>query len=129
MMESKNENALSYYQSLKYITDQDGLKTIILGFERVSKRYDYNDLSWLWDIEFEILNDKKIDKVICIGNFKWDIATRLTYAGISEDKMILLNNMDNLLEITKEKTKGEIFTMVCIDMTQSLRDLFKEEKA
>ena len=37
MLESKNENALSYYQSLEYITNIDNKKTIILGFESQAK--------------------------------------------------------------------------------------------
>ena len=44
MLESKNENALSYYQSMKYITDAKGTKTVILGFDNVSRRYKFNDI-------------------------------------------------------------------------------------
>ena len=128
MLESKNENALSYYQSLRYITNQNGTKTVILGFDNVSRRYKFNDLSWLWDVEFEILNDNQIDKIICLGKFKYDVATRLSYAGISDDKIILINDINDLLKITKENSKGEIFTMVCFDMTASIKSLIKESR-
>lgn len=127
MLESKNENNLSYYQSIKYIVSKKGIKTIILGFDNVSRRYKYNDLSWLWDVDFEKLNDKSIDKIIVIGRFRYDVATRLDLAGIKKDKMILVDDFNNLLNIVKT-TKGELYTMVCFDMTANILNLIKEEK-
>ena len=126
MLESKNENNLSYYQSIKYITSQKGTKTIILGFDNVSRRYKFNDLSWLWDVNFEMLNDENIDKILVIGRFRYDVATRLDLAGIDENKMILVDDFNNLLNIVKT-TKGELYTMVCFDMTANILNLIKEE--
>lgn len=128
MLESKNENSLSYYQSLKYINLKNGKKTVVLGFENVSRRYKFNDLSWLYDVSFELLNDKNIDKIVCIGRFKYDIATRLSYANIDNNKLILVDNIDNLINIIKKDTKGDIYTMVCFDMSDKIRSLLKEEK-
>lgn len=126
MLESKNENNLSYYQSIKYITSREGTKTIILGFDNVSRRYKYNDLSWLYDVDFEMLNDKNIDKILVIGRFRYDVATRLEMAGIDDNKMILVDDFKNLLNIVKT-TKGELYTMVCFDMTSNILNLIKEE--
>ncbi|UKI28488.1 MAG: DUF1727 domain-containing protein [Clostridium sp.] len=53
MLESKNENNLSYVQSLNYINNHKGPKTIIMGFDNVSRRYKYNDISWLYDVDFK----------------------------------------------------------------------------
>ena len=128
MLESKNENNLSYYQSIKYITSRKGVKTVILGFDNVSRRYKFNDLSWLYDVNFELLNDKKIDKIIVIGRFRYDVATRLEMAGIDDNKMILVHDFHNLLDVIKNKTQGELYTMVCFDMTANILDLVKEEE-
>lgn len=128
MLESKNENALSYYQSLRYIVNEPGKKVVILGFDNVSRRYKYNDLSWLWDVEFELLNDESIEKIILIGRFKWDCYTRLNYAKIKQDKIILIEKMENLMATIKEKTEGDIYTMVCFDMTEIIKKLILEEE-
>lgn len=128
MLESKNENALSYYQSLKYIVNAEGKKVVILGFDNVSRRYKYNDLSWLWDVEFELLNDESIEKVILIGRFKWDVRVRLLYAKIREEKIIMLDDLNDLTHVLKSETKGNIYTMVCFDMTEILLNKFKEDK-
>ena len=90
MLVSKNENNLSYKQSLDYILHQDGDKTIILGFDSSSRRYKENDISWIWDIDFEELADSSIKNIILIGKFCNDMMLRMNYAGISKEKLILV---------------------------------------
>lgn len=126
-LESKNENNLSYYQSIKFITDQPGKKTVIIGFDNVSRRHPYNDLSWLWDIKFELLNDKNISRIFCIGRFRYDVFTRLTFAGIPESKIILIDNLEEIPEFLKEKSIGDIYTMACFDMTAIITKLLEED--
>lgn len=127
MLESKNENNLSYYQSIKYIVSSSGKKTVILGFDNVSRRYKFNDLSWLWDVEFELLNDKNIDKILIIGRFKYDVATRLAYTSIDPNKIILVDDVKEVLNVVKNKTTGTIYTMVCFDMTGIIKNLIEGE--
>lgn len=126
MIESKNENALSYLQSLNYIRGQKGQKTVVMGFENVSRRYRFNDLSWLWDVDFELLKDDSIATIFCIGRFKYDVATRLDYAGIPKEKIVLVEDIQNLIEDIRNKSEGDIYTMVCFDMTGIITGLLKE---
>ena len=126
MLESKNENALSYYQSLRYILNQEGKKCVIMGFDNVSRRYKFNDLSWLWDVEFELLNNEDIEKIILIGRFKWDVRVRLSYAKIKSDKIYMLDDLNDIVPTIKKETTGNIYTMVCFDMTEILLNKFKE---
>lgn len=128
MLETKNENNLSYYQSIKFIKNQSGKKTIILGFDNVSRRYQFNDLSWLWDVEFELLNDKNIDKIFCIGKFRYDVITRLEFANIDKDKIILIDNLNSLIKKVKETSVGDIYTMVCFDMTENILKLIEDDE-
>ena len=52
---------------------------------------------------------------------------RMEYAGINEDKIILVENLDNLSETIKTKTTGKIFSMVCFDKEIQLKKIIKEE--
>lgn len=128
MLESKNENALSYFQSLQYIVNEPDQKVVILGFNNVSRRYKFNDLSWLWDVDFELLNNETIEKIIIIGRFKWDVYVRLIYAKIKNEKMILIDDLKDLLPKIKSETKGNIYSMVCFDMTEIIKNLIKEDE-
>ena len=128
MIESKNENNLSYYETLRYINQVKKKKTVILGFDKVSRRYKLNDLSWLYDVSFELLNDSNIDKIFIIGKFRFDILTRLKYALIPDDKLILIDNIDTLFDRVKNESVGDIYTMVCFDMTLVLKQKLMEAK-
>ena len=127
MLVSKNENNLSYKQSLDYLMHQKGDKTIILGFDNSSRRYTENDISWIWDIDFEELNDDSIKNIILIGRFCNDLYLRMKYAGIKEDKLILVEDIKDLSNIIKTKTTGKIFSMVCFDKEIELNKIIKEE--
>lgn len=127
MLASKNENNLSYKQSLDYILHQKGNKTIILGFDTSSRRYKENDISWIYDIDFESLNDSSIKNIVLIGKFCYDMHLRMQYAKINEDKIILVEDINNLKEILKTKTKGNIYSMVCFDKEIQLKNIIKEE--
>ena len=128
MLETKNENNLSYWQSIRFIKNQTGKKTVILGFDNVSRRYQFNDLSWLWDVEFELLNDKNIDKIFVIGRFRYDVMTRLEFAGIDEDKIVLIDELDTLIKRVKSESVGDIYTMVCFDMTANIHKLIEDDE-
>ena len=128
MISSKNENNLSYKQSIDYIIHEKGTKTIVLGFDNSSRRYKENDVSWLWDIDFESLKDKNIDKIVVIGRFKYDIMTRLEYAKIEKEKLILIENLETeIIDTLKNKTKGNIYSMVCFDKESELKEILKKE--
>lgn len=124
MIESKNENNLSYIQSLHIINEYKESKTIILGFDNVSRRYRHNDLSWLYDVDFSCLNLKDVERIFCIGRFRFDVAARLINSGLNEDKIILVDDINNIVTLLRENSKGTIFTMVCFDMTEILKNLF-----
>jgi len=123
MLESKNENNLSYYQSLKYINQHPDTKTIILGFDNVSRRYKYNDLSWIYDIDFEMIDTSKVSRIFVIGRFRFDVAARLINAGLDEDKILLVEEIGDIKTLLRENSSGTIFTMVCFDMTEILKKL------
>ena len=127
MLVSKNENNLSYKQSLDYILHKPGDKTIILGFDTSSRRYKENDISWIWDIDFEELNDNSIKNIILIGKFCHDMRLRMEYAGINKDKLLLVEDLTDLPDIIKKKTKGNIYSMVCFDKEIQLKKIIEEE--
>lgn len=124
---SKNETPISYNQSLEYIGKQIGPKTVVIGFDRVSGRYDLKDLSWLWDINFEILNDESINKIICVGNFANDIAVRLKYADIEQTKIITCLSSSEMLTIIKKYAKDKTYCVLYFDVEKMLKKLLKQE--
>ena len=109
ILSGKNENAPSYNQAINFVSRKDEEKTIIFGFEYISLRYPYQDISWLYDIDFELINN--IKSVICIGPFAWDIATRIYLSGVDKDKIIIVNEVDEVYDKLKDTT-GNIYAIL-----------------
>ena len=127
ILTSKNETPISYNQSLAYVHKDPTLKTVVVGFKRVSGRYELKDLSWLWDVNFELLDNESIDKVVCVGPYADELAARIYHAGISEDKILLEPVPENTLKTVKEQTKGTIYATVYFDMAKEMTRLVESE--
>lgn len=123
---SKNETPLSYNQSLEYVKDKKGDKTVAIGFTRISGRYDLKDLSWLYDINFELLNDKSIQKIILIGPFAYDLAVRLKTANIDSKKFLYCLDYKNSLDYCLKHSEGDLYCVLYFDLNYLYIDQLKE---
>ena len=75
-----------------------------------------------------IVNDKNIDKIFVIGRFRYDVMTRLEFAGIDKDKIVLIDELDTLIKKVKKNSVGDIYTMVCFDMTANIHKLIEDDE-
>ncbi|HHW69095.1 MAG TPA: DUF1727 domain-containing protein [Tenericutes bacterium] len=124
---SKNENAVSYNQSIDYILKQPEKKSIVIGFDNVSRRYKLDDLSWLWDVNFEALKNDNVKNIICIGKFAYDIALRLKYANIDSKKIIICTDSNEMVNILLNKSTNKFYSMFCFEIQKNLNKLLKKE--
>ena len=123
VLSNKNENSTSFNQSILYTNRFSGKKTIIVGWKEISRRYEFNDISWLYDINFEILNDENLEKVICVGIQRYDIALRMKYAGISNDKIKIYETLESATDFIKTQTNGDIYAIVNFDYVDPFNKL------
>jgi lipid II isoglutaminyl synthase (glutamine-hydrolysing) len=72
---------------------------------------DGRDVSWLWDVDFEQLapNKNKLKNVVASGLRAWDMSVRYKYAGISQNRIITVEDtaeaLKNALELTEPGSK------------------------
>lgn len=126
IMNCKAENNSTYNLALLYQAMDKKRKTIIIGHREISRRYKHFDVSWLYDIYFELID--KDDYVICAGPNNYDIAVRMKYAGIKKENIIVLDDLDNIKETIEEKTKGNVYAILNFDYVKPFKDKIKEEK-
>ena len=55
---------------------------------------DGKDISWLWDVDFEVLSDcqENFREFVCSGQRAEEMALRLKYAGILESRLTVVGN-------------------------------------
>ncbi|MFE8095198.1 MurT ligase domain-containing protein [Bacillus toyonensis] len=59
---------------------------------------DGKDISWIWDVDYEILANSNVNHIICAGTRAYDLAVRLKYAGISVDRIKVIPNISAAIQ-------------------------------
>lgn len=123
VLNNKNENSTTFNQSLLYVDRMKDEKTIIIGWKEISRRYKFDDLSWLYDIDFELFAKHDINKIVCVGLHRYDIATRIKYSNIDERKIVTFETLDEAVPYIKRKTKGNIYAILNFDYVVPFNNL------
>jgi UDP-N-acetylmuramyl tripeptide synthase len=80
------KNPAGFNEALRTLLAQAGRKTLVIAVnDRIA---DGQDVSWLWDVDFEVLagDAARIDHIVCAGTRAHDLAVRLKYAGLPQDR-------------------------------------------
>ena len=104
------------------------LKTIVIGWWQISRRYEFNDISWLYDIDFEILNTHTLETIICVGPERYDIATRIKLSGIDKSKILTFENIKDACTFLKSNTSHDIYSILNFDYVYPFNKYMKGEK-
>lgn len=124
ILNNKCENAQTYNQSIFYTKCDKSLKTLVIGWKEISRRYNNDDISWLYDIDFELI--KNIDKIIVCGPQRFDIALRFKLAFVAPKKIVVANNTNDLKKALL-KSKGNIYAILNFDYLDIFNEVIKEE--
>ncbi len=67
---------------------------------------DGRDISWIWDADFELLTPV-VRQVTCSGTRAAELALRLKYAGVDEDKLYVEHDLAAALDRALETASAE----------------------
>ena len=74
--------------------EDDGLDLLGILNDRTA---DGRDVSWIWDADFELLTPV-VRRVTCSGTRAAELALRLKYAGVDEDKLYVEHDLSAALD-------------------------------
>ena len=126
VLNNKCENSSTYNQSMLYTFNNKKEKTIVIGWEEISRRYLWDELSWLYDVEFELLKENTHSFIVA-GPQRYDIAVRLKYAGIEEEKIKIQKDLYSAKEDIKN-SKGDIYAILNFDYINDFNRVMEEIK-
>lgn len=126
VLNTKNENSSTFNHALMFLNRNKGLKTVVIGWNVISLRYKYNDLSWLYDIDFEILKKHDIDRIICLGINRYDLATRLKYSGVDPKKIFVYEDLKKAEGSITRRTKGDIYAIINFNYMNDFNKMLNE---
>lgn len=110
---SKHENSVSYDQSLRYIVEQNEPCAVIIIVDAVSRRYSTGEISWLWDIDFELLNAECVEHIYLLGAHAADLETRFSYTNILPEKITAVSDIDAAVNEIAAKKHNKLYTVTC----------------
>ena len=113
LLTSKHENSISYDQSLRVAANYKKDVTAFVMVDAISRKYFTSETSWLWDIDFELLNSPNIKKIVLTGRYASDVAERFLYAGIDFNKVYLEKDIETAVNYLKNNTIGHIYAITC----------------
>ena len=122
VLNNKCEDNITYNQSILFTSNKKSNRTIVIGWKEISRRYKYNDMSWLYDIDFELLNDKYTKEIICVGRDRYDIATRMKYAGFDNKKILVYETLKEA-ERKIKNANTDIYAILNFDYVKPFNDL------
>jgi UDP-N-acetylmuramyl tripeptide synthase len=102
-----SKNPAGFNETLRTAVDLAGSTYLLLGLN--DRRADGTDVSWIWDVDFEMLRGKS-HVVIPSGARAYDLAVRLKYAGVEArpPQTDPARALDDLVAATPEGTTAHV---------------------
>jgi lipid II isoglutaminyl synthase (glutamine-hydrolysing) len=90
------KNPVGFTEVLRTVLGQPGRRTLLIAINDLFA--DGTDVSWLWDVEFERL-EERANVVVCSGLRAEDMAVRLKYAGVEPERIRIETDLRRALEL------------------------------
>ncbi len=86
-MMAKSNNSLPVSLVFDHIRSHEGKKAVILALDDLDEKHSSERIGWIYDTDYEFLNNPDILQVIAVGVRYADHKLRLLLAGIPEEKL------------------------------------------
>jgi lipid II isoglutaminyl synthase (glutamine-hydrolysing) len=101
------KNPAGYNQAIDtVILDKNNLSMAFLLNDNYA---DGRDISWIWDVNFEKLNESPVEDIFIAGVRLYDMACRLKIAGLCPDRFKLGENFEELLQQISDSKSDNIY--------------------
>ncbi len=116
MQMSKDKNALACSRNFDYIRSKPGRKELLVMMNcmGVAKSWSENP-SWMYDTDFEFLNNDDVVCLVCAGPRAYDYRLRLLLAGIPEEKIRLAEDEFAAPELLPLEKGDDVYILYGVD--------------
>ena len=87
-MMAKSNNSLPVSMVFDYIRRKPGKKAVILALDDLDESKSSERIGWIYDTDYEFLNDESIVQILATGVRCWDHQVRLLLAGVPREKLV-----------------------------------------
>jgi UDP-N-acetylmuramyl tripeptide synthase len=120
------KNPVGFGEVLRTILADERERTLIIA---INDNYaDGTDISWLWDVDFEQF-EGRVNVAVCAGTRAEDMAVRLKYALVPQDRIVVENDPRRALsEALHRAAPGEtIYVLPTYTAMLELREVLRQD--
>ncbi len=122
LLTAKHENTTGYDQALELAARRGG--DVLILVDAISRKYFTGETSWLWDINFDLLNTPNIRRIFLAGQYGYDLENRFSYTGVPGDKIYRLDSLSQIAEALG--SENDVYMITCFaDRAKLLANLPK----
>lgn len=128
LLVSKHENSMSYNQSMTVVTQRSIPCTVLVMVNSISRKYYTSETSWLWDVNFDILENDCVHNIVLAGRYVNELKARFTMSAVSAEKIGYVADPEELCQFIKDNTEGEIYAITCFADKEKLMSVISRQK-
>lgn len=125
---SKHENSVAYDTNLRYIRDLDEPCMVMVIVDAVSRKYYTSETSWLWDINFDLLDCPHVQRIILTGQYAGDLSVRFAYSQVPPEKIQIISKIDEACKLLKEVGGDDLYVVTCFSDRDKLLSQVEQAK-
>lgn len=105
-----SKNPTGFNQSVTAVINDERKKDVLLALNATPA--DGEDVSWLWDVDFETMLEGNAESYTLTGGRRYDMYLRLKYGGYDEQAMTLCDDIDSAIENLLSKSGDVCYLLV-----------------
>ena len=127
LLTSKHENSVAYDTNLGYIRAAGKPCSVLIIVDAISRKYFTGETSWLWDIDFDLLNCEQVREVVLCGKYVNDLALRFDYTHIPPEKIACYETVAQAAAALEQSGDGNLYVVTCFSDRDKLLSLVQRE--
>ena len=127
---AKGQNPIACSRAFENARDYPGKKSVLLFLDDFyDATHSVESTPWLYDTDFEFLNDENIASITVAGARHWDVFLRLLMAGVPREKIAHSGDTGRAVELTPTDGVDTVFILYDvfnIRFANGVRDQIRE---
>lgn len=125
-MMAKSNNSLPVSMVFDYIRKKSGKKAVILALDDLDESRSSERIGWIYDTDYEFLNDENVVQILTTGVRCYDHEVRLLLAGVPKEKLVC--EPDELAAIERLRCREVDSVYLLHDMSSYARSVVAMDK-
>ena len=130
---AKGQNPIACSQACSNAREFPGKKAVLLFLDDAhDAAHSVENTAWLYDTDFQFLNDESIPQVIAAGPRHWDVYVRLLLAGIPPERISHLEDplrAAALVDFSQADTVFMLYDLYAVGLSKQVKEQLEQRMA